>query len=349
MIDPDALQRPPRLAAGDRIAVVSLSWGGPGAFPDRYRAGVRQMEHEFGIEVVPTSNALREPEWVARNPQARAEDLMTAFSDPGVAGIVSSIGGDDSIRILPFLDPSVIAANPKVFLGFSDTTITHMACLRAGLVSFYGPAIMAGFGENAGLFPYMVEGVRRTLFEPEELLEWPENDDGWTVEHLDWGDPADQARARVLRSSTGWRWLGGEAAQGPVVAGCVEVLDWLRGTKWWPDLDGAVLAIETSEDQPPPAAVAGFLRSLAARDDLQRLAALLIGRPGGSDLPVEDHARYDEAATLVVRDEEGLDAMPIVTGMDFGHTDPAWTIPIGMPMRVDPSRTSVEFLRAGVV
>ena len=92
------------------------------------------------MEVVETRHALRAAEWLAAHPQARAEDLMEAFADPGVAGIISTIGGDDSIRVLPFLDLAVIRDNPKVFLGFSDTTVTHLACHKAGLGTFYGPS-----------------------------------------------------------------------------------------------------------------------------------------------------------------------------------------------------------------
>ncbi len=29
---------------------------------------------------------------------------MAAFADPSIAGIVATIGGDDSIRTLPFVD-----------------------------------------------------------------------------------------------------------------------------------------------------------------------------------------------------------------------------------------------------
>jgi muramoyltetrapeptide carboxypeptidase LdcA involved in peptidoglycan recycling len=77
-------------------------------------------------------HALAEVEAVAADPRGRAADLMAAFADPCVAGIVSTIGGDDSIRLLPYLDLDVIAANPKPFLGYSDTTITHLACHAAG-------------------------------------------------------------------------------------------------------------------------------------------------------------------------------------------------------------------------
>jgi muramoyltetrapeptide carboxypeptidase LdcA involved in peptidoglycan recycling len=301
------------------------------------------------VKVRPAPHALSDPDWLAANPGARADDLMWAFQDDEISAIVSTIGGDDSIRVLPMLDLGVIRSNPKIVLGFSDTTTIHMACLQAGLTSFYGPSIMAGFAENGGLHRYLVDGVRRVLFEPEDVLQWPENQDGWTVEFLDWRDSANQPRPRRLRPPGGWRWLGGQAAEGPIVAGCVEVLDWLRGTRWWPDLDGAVLAIETSEEQPSSEYLRRFLRSLAATGQLSGLAALLMGRPGGADLAIEEHHAYDDAVLGVVRSEQGHLGMPIVTGMDFGHTDPMWTIPLGVNVRVDPARASVEFLTPAVV
>ncbi len=156
--------KPKKLKSGDRVAAVSLSWGGAGKFPHRYEAGKRQFEEEFGVQVVESEHALRDPAWLAHNPQARAHDLMAAFADPNIDGIISTIGGEDSIRLLPFLDLDVIRQNPKVFMGYSDTTISHAACFKAGLVSFYGPAFMSGFAENTGMFPYMVESVRKTLF-----------------------------------------------------------------------------------------------------------------------------------------------------------------------------------------
>src|SRR5262245_65231406 len=89
---------------------------------------------------------------------------MEAFADTSIRAVVSTIGGDDSIRILPFLDLGVLRTHPKIFMGYSDTTVTHFACLAAGLTSFYGPAFMAGFAENGGMHRYLVDSVRRTLF-----------------------------------------------------------------------------------------------------------------------------------------------------------------------------------------
>ena len=93
-----------KLQPGDTVAAISLSWGGPGTFPHRYEAGKRQLQKEFDLKVIETAHALRGAAWLHNNPKARAEDLMSAFADPSIKAIISTIGGDDSIRILPYLD-----------------------------------------------------------------------------------------------------------------------------------------------------------------------------------------------------------------------------------------------------
>ena len=153
------------------------------------------------MKVVESRHALADHEWLASHPEARASDLMEVFADPSINGIVSTIGGDDSIRILPFLDLSVIRENPKVFLGYSDTTVSHFACLKAGVVSFYGPAVMAGFAENGGLFPYMTSSIRRNLCSTEPTGLIIPNAEGWTCERLDWADGLQTVRVFPRKSS----------------------------------------------------------------------------------------------------------------------------------------------------
>jgi len=343
--------KPPRLKPGDKVATVSPSWGGPSVFPHRYQAGVRQLEAEFGLEVVEMPHTLKDADWLACNPEARAADLMQAFSDPSIKGIIATIGGEDSIRILPYLDLDLIHNNPKVFLGYSDTTISHMICYKAGLTSFYGPTIMAGFGENCGMFPYMVESIRRTLFTNEPIGEIKPNMDGWTVEILDWANPANQERKRSLNPSTGWKFLQGKGVQrGHLLGGCIEVIDWLRGTALWPDLEkwqDAILFLETSEEAPPPATVKYTLRALAAMGVLKRLSGILFGRPGGN-VPIEKFEEYDQAILRVVREEEGLTNLPVISNMDFGHTDPMFVFPYGVKAEIDCEEQRFSILENAV-
>jgi len=346
------MTKPHKLQAGDQVATISLSWGGPGAFPYRYEAGKRQLQDEFGLTVVETPHALSDASWLQRNPQARAQDLMEAFADPSIKAIISTIGGDDSIRLLPYLDLDVIRSNPKILLGYSDTTITHMACFKVGLVSFYGPAIMAGFAENGGMFPYMVDSVRKTLFSSASMGNVKPNTEGWTVEMLDWTDTQNQLRKRKLNPSEGWKFIQGKGVrQGHLMGGCFEVLDWLRGTQLWPEPDrwqSAILFLETSEDAPPPNAVQYGLRTFAAMGILKRLSGILFARPGGQ-IPPERFAEYDKVVRQVVTEEEGLSELPIITHMDFGHTDPMFVLPYGVQAEIDCDAQRFAIIEGAVV
>jgi muramoyltetrapeptide carboxypeptidase LdcA involved in peptidoglycan recycling len=328
--------KPRALRPGDRIAAISLSSGWPKVFPAAYRDGKRQLEKSFGVQVIESRYALADPDWLAAHPEARAADLMEVLSDPSIHGIVSTIGGDDSIRMLPFLDLSVIRENPKVFVGYSDTTVTHFAFLKAGVTSYYGPSIMAGFDENGGLLPYMADSVRQVLFSssiPEAPIS--PNQAGWTCASFNWGDEARNQKPRRLQRCSGWRWLQGAGChRGRLVGGCLDVMDWLRGTPVWPDESvwrNSIVFLEISEDAPSALAVVRMLRALAATGALQEAQGILFGRPYGDEATF---AEYD-GAVLQVLAEVKLGKLPLVTRMDFGHTDPKLIIPYGIEAQID--------------
>ncbi|GAA5514158.1 microcin C7 self-immunity protein MccF [Deinococcus carri] len=329
--------RPPRLAPGSRVAALSLSSGFVTEVMNRYHVGVRQVAQTFGWEVVPAPNALRGPDYLDAHPQARADDLHWALQNPDIDGMVSIIGGDDSVRLLPFLDPGLIRAHPKAFLGYSDSTITLMQFLRAGVMAYHGPSLLTDLAENGGIHPFVAQGIRRALVDapaPFDLAPAPE----WTQARQDWEDEALQEVLRPFEPGDGWMWLQGEqAAEGHLVGGCLEVLDMLNGTPGWPApglWDGAVLALETSEDVPPPAQVGYWLRNYAAQGILGRAAGLLLARPRSytPDM-VEDLYRWVRRVLA----EAGRPDLPVVANVDFGHTSPQLTLPLGGRTRLDPA------------
>ena len=277
--------------------------------------------------------------------------LMQAFSDPSIKAVISTIGGDDLIRIVPFLDLDIICSNPKIFLGYSDTTVTHLVCVKAGLVSFYGPSIMAGFAENGGMFSYMINSVRKILFSSEPPGNISQNVSGWTVEFLDWSDPENQTIKPKLNPSIGWKFLQGKGVhQGHLLGGCFDLLIWLQGTDIWPDFNmwkGAILFLDTSEDAPPPVDVQRGLRSYASMGILKELSGILFGRPGGK-IPPDQFDEYDQAILQVIRDEEGLMDIPIITQMDFGHTDPMLVWPYGIQAEIDCDARQLVILENAV-
>jgi muramoyltetrapeptide carboxypeptidase LdcA involved in peptidoglycan recycling len=346
------LIKPPKLNPGDKIAAVTLSWGGPGTFPYRFDVGKERLKEIFGVHLVPTQHALKNAEWIYQNPKARADDLMEAFLDPSIKGIISNIGGEDSIRLIPFVDLNIIKTNPKVFMGYSDTTVTHFMCLKAGLSSFYGPAVMTAFAENVAMHDYTIQGIQRTLFSSEAIHVIPNNKEGWTKEFLDWADEKNQCIKRVLNPPTGWNFIGDKAhvCKGRLIGGCLDSLQSLNGTELWPSLstwDQAILFLETSEQGMEPSAVTRFMRNLGAQGILDRLEGILLSKPGGQYIKPARFPEYDQAV-LKVFEEYKMPLIPIVTGMDFGHSDPMWTLPYGPMTEINPEKKTVTILENGV-
>ncbi|MBO6603944.1 MAG: LD-carboxypeptidase [Roseicyclus sp.] len=347
---PRPLKKPRKLNVGDRVAVVTPCWGGPACLPHRFEAGTRYLAEEFGLEVVLMPHACKPVDWLDRNPEARADDVMDAFADRSVSAVIASIGGDDCIRLLPYLDLDLIAENPKVLLGYSDVTVLHFACLKAGVTSIYGPTVMAGFAENGGMHAFTKDAIRQVLFSSEPPGKLPRNTEGWTDERLSWAVPGNQSRKRRLHPAAAPRlWQGSGRSRGPLIGGCAEVLEMTKGTELWPPLDiwsGAILFYETSEEAPAPSTVARWLRNFGAQGILGVLAGVIVGRPGGG-VPSDRQDDYGAAMAKVLT-EYGAERLPLVTGLDFGHTDPMTLLPYGVAAEIDCDDVSISLLEAAV-
>ncbi|MBC8173790.1 MAG: LD-carboxypeptidase, partial [Chitinophagales bacterium] len=314
------LIKPEILRKGDKVATISLSWGGAAEYTHRYQAGKRQLEENFGVTVIETRNALKSADWLYKNPQARAEDLMEAFADNSIKAIFSNIGGEDSIRILPFIDLTVITKNPKIFLGNSDTTITHLACYKAGLGSFYGIPVLVGFAENGGMFPYQREDIKRTLFTAEVIGQILPNTSGWASEKVDWADITSATQKRKLTETTGWNFLQGSGiVEVKLIGGCVEVLEFLKATEYWfepNEWNNKILFLETSEETLPPINFKRIIWNYAAQGVFHKIKGLILGRPYDNKFTDE----YNKILLQVIKDELQLTELPLITEMDFGHT-----------------------------
>jgi len=273
---------------------------------------------------------------------------MDAFSDKSIKAIISNIGGEDSIRTLPYTDINVIRQNPKIFLGFSDTTITHFACYKAGLTSFYGTSLLVGFAENGQMHQYQIDDIKRTLFSSLPVGQISQNKSGWTSERLEWFDKSLQNTKRKLTDSNGWNFLQGNTkVQGQMIGGCVDVLEFLKETDYWlskSDWTNKILFFETSEEMMPPTNFRRVLRNYAAQGVFEKISGLILGRPYNNKFVDE----YNKILLQVIRYEQGNDQLPIITEMDFGHTCPTFTIPYGVVAEIDSEQKTFSILESGV-
>ena len=163
--------------------------------------------------------------------------------------------------------------------------------------------------------------------------------------------PETQFRKRKLNPPEPWRFLQGEGIRkGQLIGGCLEVMEFLRGTSIFPDAASwrrAILFLETSEEAPSPTVLRRALRTYAAMGILQNLSGILFGRPGGQILP-SDFAEYEKVLLQVVSEEEGLTHLPIITRMDFGHTDPMLVLPYGVYAQIDCDRKQFTIVENAV-
>ena len=305
---------PRKLRRGDTVRVVA---------PARSRSFVSEHDHSILIEERFAALGLRltfgghideRDEFDSSAVASRVADLHAAFADPEVAGILTVIGGFNSNELLTHLDWDLIAANPKVFCGFSDITALQNAILaRTGLVTYSGPH-WSSFGMR-DYFEQTGQWFARSLMsdEPMEVLpaeKW--TDDLWF---------ADQDK-RTLRDNDGWWPLSPGRATGRIVGGNLCTLNLLQGTRYMPSLEGAVLMVE-DDYRSDAMEFARNLTSLLQHPDAGGAQGLAIGR-----FQQASHVTRSLLEQIIAR-QDRLAGLPVLANVDFGHTDPRITFPIG--------------------
>ena len=219
-----------KLQKGDRVAIVSLSSGmlGEDFCSHNIEIGVRRLK-EYGLEPVFMPNALKGIGFLKEHPEARASDIKGAFLDASIAGIICAIGGDDTYRLLPYLmeDEEFINAvktYPKLFTGFSDTTINHLMFYKLGLSTYYGPTFICDLGEISNdMLPYSKRAFESYL----EGNDYHEivSSDIWYEERTDFSRAATGTERAAHREERGFELLQGSSVfQGRLLGGCLESL-----------------------------------------------------------------------------------------------------------------------------
>lgn len=343
------MKKPKHLQRGDTIAAVSLSWGGAGDehIRWRYELAKKRMEEKFGLHVVEMPHTLDGDSTLRKHPQYRAQDLNEAFADPDIKGIISCTGGDDSIRLLPYIDFDTISENPKAFIGYSDSTVTHFICWRAGIQSIYGPSLLGEMAEPAEDSIYTDEWFEKALFHPEALGVIPVSKT-WTSEHLDWATGNPDQRKKFQSNGDYTLLQGhGKKVRGHLMGGCLEIIDLLRGTALWPeweDFDDSILFLETSEMKPAPDQVGLWLRGLAASHELTQVLGIVWGKPCEGAFEQE----YQQIIREVLYEEYHFDDVPVLFGASFGHNQPMCCLPYGALAEIDADKKSFTILEGAV-
>lgn len=308
------LIRPRKISPGDTLGIIA-----PASAPPDPKAVDRAVDYlkKLGFRIKLAPNVHKRHGFLAGTDSERASDLMRMFTDKKVDAVLCVRGGYGTARLLPLLDYSVIAANPKIFCGFSDITSLHCAFLtKAKLVSFHGPMLVSDFS-NQGLpeftqksFLEMLSGQRTGL-----------------------GAGYAGKTVKILRRGV---------ARGRLVGGNLAVLCTLLGTPWMPTLKGRILFIEDIGEL--PYRFDRMLTQLLNCGLLQQVAGVAIGLNADCEDPKAKLAtEYRQSLEAVLRERLLPLKIPVVMGLPFGHVPHNGTLPVGVKAELDAGRGELNF------
>ena len=284
---------------------------------------------DMGFTVSFGKNAFEIDEFDSSSVDSRIKDLHDAFIDDKVDGIITAIGGYNVNQLLPYINFDLIKKNPKFFCGYSDITILLNAFYHKALLStVYGPHFST-FGQKF-IEEYEIDSFLQSAHGKSFVINpaktW--SNDAWYT---------DQNNRNFLKNDGYWILQKGNAS-GICVGGHLGSLLLLAGTTFMPSIKDKILIIEEDAD---PANIKEFdrrLESLLQHRDADSIKGILIGRFEKS------YGMSREILEKIIRSKKINSLIPIVANIDFGHTEPHCSIPIGGTLLINVSSKNVRFV-----
>lgn len=307
---------PQKLKSGDEVRVVAPSRS-MALISKESRQTADQRFADLGLKLSFGRHIEEKDEFWSSSIESRVEDLREAFADKSVKAIITVIGGFNSNQLLKYIDWEIIKNNPKIFCGYSDITILNNAILRkTGLVSYYGPHY-SSFGQKL-YFDYTFDYFKKCLMSEEPFEIKPSDnwsDDKWFMDQEN----------RGLIKNDGWIVINEGSAEGAIVGGNLCTFNLLQGTEYLPDLDNSILFLEEDEMAGELAAVEfdRNLQSIIHLPQFKFVKGVVIGRFQKASKMTPDKIRN------IIKTKQELVRLPVIAGVDFGHTDPKITLPVG--------------------
>jgi muramoyltetrapeptide carboxypeptidase len=292
-----SLRKARALQQGSRIGVVSPT--SPFA-RDEFERGLEEIERLGFVPVFEESVFDRQDGYLSGPPASRAAAFMRHWTDPDIGALIAVRGGYGSVQILPLLDGALLAATPKLFIGYSDnTSILSWLTTRCGVTALHGPMLDGRLAKGAAGY-----------------------DERSFVELLSGG-------AGLVLAPPGMDTFQAGEVSGPLVGGTITQIAASLGTSYAFDPpEGCVLFLEDVNER--PYRLDRLLTQLALAGIISRAAALVFGEMRGCDEPggrLTAHA----VVRRMTRDFNG----PVVFGFPSGHTSgPCWTLPLGVRVRL---------------
>jgi muramoyltetrapeptide carboxypeptidase LdcA involved in peptidoglycan recycling len=320
--------RPQRIKRGDHIRVVAPAKSLKFISDQSKNEAIGRLE-KLGFKLSFGKHIDEIDEFNSSSIESRIEDLHDAFSDKKVDAILTVIGGYNSNQLLRYLDYDLIAQNPKIICGFSDITVLANAILaKTGMITYIGPhfsswAMKYGFEYSQDFFEKCC--MKSDSFEISPSEKW--SDDQWYI---------DQEKRSFIANEGHWIINTGHAT-GRVVGGHIGSLNALQGTEYWPGLDDSILVLEEC-DEINPRFFDRELQSIIHQPDFNGVKGILIGR-------FQKETKMTQSLlNKIISEKRELKNMPIIANVNFGHTTPIVTLPIGGSLEISAKKGYTKIL-----
>lgn len=316
------LLKPARLKPGSVVGIVSPAGA---TFEKDDLDIVQDAVKALGLFPKLSRHILDRYGYLAGQDKDRAADLNQMFADPEVAAILPIRGGWGCSRILPYLDYERIRQNPKIIVGFSDITALTLAIYaRSGMITFHGPNGLTSWKTK------QTEYFRRVLFDRESI----------TFQNLKDGEDED----RLMQVKYRIRTITSGTAKGRLIGGNLSVFSGIVGSPYLPDLKGAILFLEETNEN--IYRIDRMMTHLKIAGVFKNLAGFIFGQcPNCS--PDADYG----SLTLeeVILDHIKPLGIPAWSGAMIGHIEPILTLPIGLEVEIDSRVGTIRMLEAAVI
>ncbi len=310
------------LKKGDEIRVIAPSRSMNILSDDTINNAITVLEN-MGLKVTFGKKVMEyDEDYGCASIEERIQDLHEAFLDKDVKGIFTVIGGYNINQLLKYIDYKIIENNPKVLCGFSDITALQNAIyVKTNMITFSGPHFST-FGMKKGL-EYTVENMKKMILTdmPVEITSSEEySDDPWFIE---------QENRKFIKNE-GMKIINQGIAEGRILGGNLGAFNLLQGTQFMPDISESILFLE-DEDLCGDVFLQKFdrsLQSLIQLPNFHKVKGIILGR---AQVKCNmDNAKWEK----LIKTKKELNNIPIIVGVDFGHTTPIFTFPIGGKCRI---------------
>ncbi|MBH5316851.1 LD-carboxypeptidase [Paenibacillus sp. GSMTC-2017] len=318
--------RAPKLKAGDEIRVISPSRSLSIIAEDHRNIAKTRLE-ELGFKVSFSENVLESDEFVSSSIRSRVDDLHAAFLDPNVKAILTTIGGFNSNQLLKYIDYDLIKANPKRICGYSDiTALSNAIYAKTGLITYSGPhfSTFAMLQGNTFTVEYFTKIMMQdTDFKVIHSEQW--SDDPWYL---------DQENRSFITNDGPYVINPGETS-GTIIGGNLCTLNLLQGTDFMPSLKDSILFVE-DDYEVQPYTFDRDIQSLIHQPSFEEVKGIVIGRfQKGSNMTKEKLVK-------IIRSKSELNHIPVIADVDFGHTTPIITFPVGGKVSIRAIEQQIE-------